>query len=78
MSCKNIDLFINFLDECKLKKITPRAFTSREIVMFGQTKGFDFTMKELIEKIEKINNSPDEKLGIIEKIWKGKEVKNVN
>ena len=74
MSKKNVDLFIKHLEECNLKKVNPRAFTSKEIAMFGHIRGFDFSIDDLCKKIDKINNSPDEKLGTMEKIWKDKYI----
>ena len=74
MSKKNVDLFIKHLEEKNLTKITPRALTLNEMAMFGHMRGFDFSADELREKIDKINNAPDEELGTMGKRWKDKYV----
>ena len=73
MSKKNVDLFIKHLEEENLTKINPRAFTPKEMTMFGDMRGFCFSIDDLCKKIDEINNFPDEELGMMEKIWKNRQ-----
>lgn len=51
MSKKSFELFMQHLEKENLKQINPRAFTAKELVLFGRIRGFNFTVNELQEKM---------------------------
>ena len=70
MSSKAIDKFFMFLNDHKLTKLTPAAFTHSEIITYADQNNFHFTREALERKIHDIEVTDSSKLGEIEKAWK--------
>ena len=70
MSSKAVDKFFMFLNENKLTRLTPAAFTKSEIMTYADQNDFHFSKDALNRKIHDIQISEDGKLNDIEKVWK--------
>lgn len=69
MRKQNVDKFIMYLENAHLSRISPQTFTARGLVLFAHSKGFDFSIEDLFEKINEINNTPKNRHQGIEKVW---------
>jgi len=70
MSSKAVDKFFMFLNDRKLTKLTPAAFTHSEIMTYADQNDFHFTREALERKIHDIELADTSQLGEIEKAWK--------
>ena len=70
MSQKAVDKFLQFLDERKLTKLTPGAFTPSEIITYATQNDFHFSREALTRKIQDLAQADDSSLSDVEKAWK--------
>ena len=70
MSEKAVDKFFYFLEQKKLSKLNPAAFTQSEIMSYAVQNNFHFSREALTSKMRKISETDDELLNSVEKAWK--------